>query len=161
MVKTKARLRSKVWFADLDARVEQTIQQCHVCQLVGPTDPPPPIITEPILSIPWQRASVDLGSLPDGRHMLVVLGDFSKYPEVELLESTVTEKACVGNMREELPCETRDPPWFGPDVTGMNKSTGWLGANRQKAERNNLCVVYSLSAPKVIYWALVFLRFAK
>ncbi|KAJ1198807.1 hypothetical protein NDU88_002646 [Pleurodeles waltl] len=55
-------------------------------------EPPPPIITETIPANPWQRASADLGNLPDGRHMLVVIDDFSKYPEVELLESTVTER---------------------------------------------------------------------
>ncbi|KAJ1173983.1 hypothetical protein NDU88_005807 [Pleurodeles waltl] len=68
---------------------------CNTVMYVKPLvldDPPAPIITEPIPSAPWHRTSVDLGILVDGRHMLVVIDNFSKYQEVEVLESTMTEQ---------------------------------------------------------------------
>ena len=52
------------------------------CQTVWPPDPPAPIITEEIPPHPFHRASAD------GRHMLVVMDDFSRYPEVEIVSST-------------------------------------------------------------------------
>ena len=36
MVRTKARLREKVWWPRMDKQVEETIRACHPCQLVGP-----------------------------------------------------------------------------------------------------------------------------
>ena len=92
IVKTKNRLRSKVWFPRLDEKVEQTIKSCNACQVTGPPDPPAPVITEPGPKDPWQCASADFGSLPDGRHMLVVIDDYSKYPEVEIVQSTSAEE---------------------------------------------------------------------
>lgn len=88
VVKTKSRLRTKVWFPGLDALVENTVLRCALCQAAGVGDSPAPIIMEDIPSFPWQRASADFGCLPNGRHMLVVIDDFSKYPEDELLATT-------------------------------------------------------------------------
>ncbi|KAJ1160322.1 hypothetical protein NDU88_000824 [Pleurodeles waltl] len=53
---------------------------------------PAPIITEPIPSSLWHRAKADLGTLPDGSHVLVVIDDFSKYPEVKILDTTTAER---------------------------------------------------------------------
>ena len=40
MVRTKARLREKVWWPKADKLVEQTIRAFHPCQLVGPRSKP-------------------------------------------------------------------------------------------------------------------------
>ncbi|KAJ1139693.1 hypothetical protein NDU88_006060 [Pleurodeles waltl] len=37
------------------------------------------MIKEPIHSIPWHQASAHFRSLPVGRHMLVIIDDFSNY----------------------------------------------------------------------------------
>ena len=40
--KTKQLLRSKVWFPNIDAKVEDLIKSCHACQLTStPTRAPP------------------------------------------------------------------------------------------------------------------------
>ena len=36
MVRTKARLREKVWWVGKDKQVEEVVRACHPCQLVGP-----------------------------------------------------------------------------------------------------------------------------
>lgn len=35
MTRTKARLREKVWWANMDKQVKQFVKACHPCQLVG------------------------------------------------------------------------------------------------------------------------------
>ena len=40
MVRTKQRLRSKVWWPKMNSDVEQFINSCHSCQIVSPAQPP-------------------------------------------------------------------------------------------------------------------------
>ena len=40
MVRTKSRLREKVWWPNLDKQVEKLITACYPCQLVGPRPKP-------------------------------------------------------------------------------------------------------------------------
>ena len=45
IVKTKARLRTKVWWPGIDRQTEQACKTCHECQLVcQPTPPEPDVI---------------------------------------------------------------------------------------------------------------------
>jgi len=43
MVRTKSRLREKVWWPQMQKQVEQVIRACHPCQLVGPRAKPEPV----------------------------------------------------------------------------------------------------------------------
>ena len=43
MVRTKQRLRSKVWWPKMNSDVEQFINSCHSCQIVSPAQPPTPL----------------------------------------------------------------------------------------------------------------------
>ena len=43
MVRTKARLREKVWWPGMDKQVEEVVRVCHTCQLVGPRANPEPV----------------------------------------------------------------------------------------------------------------------
>lgn len=63
MVKTKSRLRTKVWFPLMDEMVEAAVRGCSWCLVTGEMPRPTHIITEPR---PWVKASLDFGSLPDG-----------------------------------------------------------------------------------------------
>ena len=87
MVKTKNRICNKVWFPHRDSMVEETVRTCHWCQSTGNAPPPEPVITEDLPTRPWACASLDFGSLPDGRHTMVIIDNFSKYPVVEILRS--------------------------------------------------------------------------
>ena len=88
MAKTKARLRSKIWFAGMDKMVEDKIRQCHSCLITGEAAVTAPVITEPGCEKPWTCLSMDFGSFPDGRLTAVLIDDFTKFPVVELVEST-------------------------------------------------------------------------
>ncbi|KAJ1194901.1 hypothetical protein NDU88_004186 [Pleurodeles waltl] len=77
---------------DLDQQVEEVVKSCVVRQASGQPDPPAPVITEDGPTVPWQLASVEFGSLPDGSYMLIVMDNYSRYTEVEIVMTTaVTE----------------------------------------------------------------------
>ena len=88
MVRTKARLRQKVWWPHMDKQVNEFIRACHPCQLVGPRSKPEPIRSTTILEGPWTDIAVDLLEIPGGYHLLVAMHNYSHWPEVILLKET-------------------------------------------------------------------------
>ena len=90
IVKTKALLRETLWFPGMDKLVEQAVSGCLPCQAAthGGT------IHEPLRMSPlpegaWEEVSIDFcGPFPTGEYLLVVVDDFSRYPEVEIVHST-------------------------------------------------------------------------
>ena len=53
VVRTKSRLREKVWWPDMDKQVEKLIRSCYPCQLVGPRPTPEPIRSTPLPQGAW------------------------------------------------------------------------------------------------------------
>ena len=60
IVKTKIRLRSKVWWPGLDREAELSCQSCHACQVVGLPAPPEPVQSTELPTSPWVDLAVDL-----------------------------------------------------------------------------------------------------
>ena len=52
MTRTKARLREKVWWPNMDRQVEQFVKACHPCQLVGPRSKTEPIRSRTLPEVP-------------------------------------------------------------------------------------------------------------
>ena len=74
MVKTKERLRTKVWWPGMDRDTEKCVRPCHKCQIVSQTSAPEPIIRKKFPDGPWEYLAVDLLSpLPSGDSILVVV----------------------------------------------------------------------------------------
>jgi len=93
VVKTKYRLRSKVWWPGMDKDVEKVCKVCHGCQVTSGCDPPDPMSRVLPPNAPWQDCSADLlGHLPTGESMLVVVDYFSRFVEVAILKSTTSTK---------------------------------------------------------------------
>ena len=88
MVRTKSRLREKVWWPNLDKQVEKLIRACYRCQLVGPRPKPEPIRSTPLPQGPWSEIAVDLLEIPKKGHLLVVVDYHSKWPEIAFLTKT-------------------------------------------------------------------------
>ena len=88
MVRTKSRLREKVWWPNLDKQVEKLITACYPCQLVGPRPKPEPIRSTPLPHGPWSEITVDLLEIPKKGHLLVVVDYYSKWPEIAFLTKT-------------------------------------------------------------------------
>lgn len=53
IVKTKARLRSNVWWPKMDSNVEKLCKACHGCQVVGGFGPPEPMSRVLPPTAPW------------------------------------------------------------------------------------------------------------
>ena len=83
LVKTKRLLREKVWFP------KSMIEKCIPCQAATPTKHHEPLQMTKLPDGPWQKLSADFcGPLPTGDYLLVVIDEYSRYPEVEILKST-------------------------------------------------------------------------
>ena len=93
IVKTKYRLRSKVWWPGMDKEVEKFCKVCHGCQFTSGFNPPEPMSRVLPPSAPWQDCGADLlGPLPTGESILVVIDYYSRFLEVAILKSTTSAK---------------------------------------------------------------------
>ena len=72
---------------------ERHCRACHGCQLVERPDPAEPIRSTSLPDGPWQDLAVDLmGPLPSGLSLLVIVDYYCRFYEVEVMQSTTTEK---------------------------------------------------------------------
>ena len=91
IVKTKMLLREKVWFPSIDKLVEEKVKTCLPCQAAttGTSTNPEPLIMTKLPDAPWQEVAADfVGPFPSGELLLVVIDEFSRFPEVEIINST-------------------------------------------------------------------------
>ena len=75
LVKTHGLLRSKVWFPKMDPAVDEVVKKCFSCQIATPKP---------------SREPLKMTPLPDvaGHYVLVVINDYSRFPEVNIVHST-------------------------------------------------------------------------
>ncbi len=93
IVKTKARLRSKVWWPKIDRDAENLCKVCHGCQVTGDYGVPEPMLRVRFPTVAWQDCCADLlGPLPSGENLLLVVDYYSRYFEVVIMNSTVSTK---------------------------------------------------------------------
>ena len=104
LTKTKQYLRAKLWWPGLDADVEGLIKGCGVCQAVNPdgAERLEPLGAAPFPDRPFSKVHIDLfGPLHTGETILGIVDEFSKWPELYVLEdSTKTEEviAALDNL---------------------------------------------------------------
>jgi len=136
IIKTKRLLRSKVWLPHIDKMVENTIQNCLPCQAAtsGNDPPPEPLKMTPLPSAPWKQVAMDfLGPFPTGEYLLVVIDEFSRFPEVELL-TTVSAKAVLPKLdaifaRQGIPEVLKSDngaPFNGAEFASYVKHSGFI-----------------------------------
>ena len=82
--------------------VETEIKSCIPCQASNPQNPKrEPIQSSNLPSKPWTELSMDfLGPFPSGELLLVVIDDYSRFPEVEIVSSTTG--ACILSKLENI-----------------------------------------------------------
>ena len=91
IVKTKERLRSKVWWPGIDQQAERRCRECFGCQMVTKHVPPPPVKPTRLPDTAWQEVALDLlGPMPGGEYLLVVVDYFSRWMEVDVIRSTTS-----------------------------------------------------------------------
>ena len=87
IVKTKERLRSKVWWPGMDRDTEKLIKACHECQ-IGSQPSPEPLMRRKLPDGPGEDLAMDLGPLPPVQPILVVGDYYSRYLETAILRSS-------------------------------------------------------------------------
>ena len=89
IVKTKALIRSKVWFPGIDARVEQAIKVCVECQVNTDRENYEPMKPSPMPPGPWHTISGDyFGPMDDGWYWHVTHDEYSRWFAVDRVKST-------------------------------------------------------------------------
>ena len=88
ITKTKSLLREKVWFSGMDLLVENKIGSCIQCQSAVTDNRKESLKMSELPRAPWTEVSVDFAELPNGKYLLVVVDDYSRYPEVDVVSST-------------------------------------------------------------------------
>ena len=92
MTKTKQLLRERVYFPGLDQGVEAAVKGCLPCQASTNENQMEPLQMSELPDGAWKELSTDLfGPFPTGHSLLVVMDDYSRYPEVKILKSTTAE----------------------------------------------------------------------
>ena len=90
--KTKALLRTKVWFATMDALVDALIDQCPPCQLNEAVHTTQPMQPSELPAKTWQKLATDFwGPLPNGHELIVVQDLKSRFPIVFEVTTTASE----------------------------------------------------------------------
>ena len=87
--KTKALIRSKVWFPGIDKEVEKVINSCLPCQVNSRRQTIQPLCMSDLPRGPWQMLSADFcGPIHTGSYLLVITDEYSRYPVVFEVKST-------------------------------------------------------------------------
>lgn len=93
IVKTKERLRTKVWWPGIDKDTERRVKSCHACQVVSQPSRPEPVTRKKFPDGPWEDIAIDiLGPLPSGESILVTVDYYSRYFEATILKATQTKQ---------------------------------------------------------------------
>ena len=90
IVKTMALLREKVWFKNMQPLVEENIKNCHTCQVSTHKPAREPLQMSPLSAAPWAEVSAEFGHLQNGKYLLVVTDEYSRYVVVDILDSIST-----------------------------------------------------------------------
>ena len=80
-------MRSTVWFPKTDVAVDQNVKKCFPCRIATPKPSREPLKMTPLPDGPWQQVSIDFCEVA-GHYVLIVIDDYSRFPEVEIVHST-------------------------------------------------------------------------
>ena len=92
IVKTKALVRSRVWFPGIDAAIESRVLACQACQVNTKKQQYEPMIPSAMPGGPWRVVHADFfGPMGDGSYWFVNRCAYSRYTFVHTIKSTSFE----------------------------------------------------------------------
>ena len=87
--KTKQYLRQRVWFPGMDKMVETHVESCSPCLAATPGENTQPLKPSVLPSHPWKNLACDFkGPVGNDFYFLLVIDEYSRFPEVEIVSST-------------------------------------------------------------------------
>ncbi len=90
LAKTKALIREKIWFPLFDKLVQEEIAKCLPCQATGQENPPEQLKMTKLPDGLWHPNIDFFGPLPSGEYFLVLIDAYSRFPVVEIVQSTAS-----------------------------------------------------------------------
>lgn len=78
----KSLARNYAYWPGMDRDIENLVQQCSPCASAAKQPPQATLHSWPPATKPWERVHIDYAGPHLGRHFLIVVDAFSKYPEV-------------------------------------------------------------------------------
>ena len=131
----------------MDKRVKEMVDKCIACQSAGNSNNPEPMQITPTKHKPWTSVAIDFyGPIPrTGQYLLVVIDTYSKFPEVEIVNSTEA-KTCIPKLdtifaNYGIPSKIKTdngPPFNGKEFETYTRSLGieWKCCHRKIYETN-------------------------
>ena len=91
--KTLNLLRQTSWFPKMSSMVRSYVSSCRGCNAAATHTPPVPLEPNLLPNGPWQELHADFkGPIGGSYYLHIVIDQFSKYPEVDILKSTSFKK---------------------------------------------------------------------
>lgn len=95
IVAMKTRLRSKVWFPEMDSFASNRVKSCLGCVATSAANPPDPMGIREMPVGPWQDIAIDFKDVPDGGKLLVAIDYFSRFVTMKELSITNTAETIL------------------------------------------------------------------
>ncbi|XP_052775537.1 uncharacterized protein K02A2.6-like [Mya arenaria] len=133
IVRTKQLLREKVYFPKMDKMVEDLCNSCIPCLAATDENSREPLQMTEMPKQAWDSVSMDFcGPFSDGKYLLVLIDDFSRFPIVEIITSlnakSVIEKLDKIFSEYGIPEVLRTdngPPMNSADFQNFSKQFGF------------------------------------
>ena len=162
-------LRAHIWFPRMDQMVTSVVQGCLQCQAATGTKHRDPLVpTRPPTQV-WEHVDADhWGPTSDGIHLLVVIDETSKFPEVAVVRGTNAEDniEAFDNIfaMHGFPSKLKTdggPPFNGGENHLLQQYFKWAGIEHHTThsaddpEANGLAEAFMKHVKKVWHTALM------
>lgn len=162
-------VRAHVWYPGLDRAVDDAVRGCLPCQAATETKHRDPLIPTIPPTQAWKNLAADhWGPTGDGMHLLLVIDETTKYPEVAVVKGTSAEaniEAFGSIFTRHGFCEILKtdggPPFNGNENHLLQRYFRWAGIDHQKTrsaedlEANGLAEAFMKHLKKIWHTALI------
>ncbi|CAE1278376.1 unnamed protein product [Acanthosepion pharaonis] len=87
---TKQSRPNRTYRTSRHREIHENIRNCHTCQISTHKPAREPLQMSPLPAAPWTEVSADFGHLQNGKYLLVVTDEYSRYVVVDILDSIST-----------------------------------------------------------------------
>ena len=168
-VKTKQLLRTRCWFPNMNTIVQEEVSSCRGCQATTYVPTRDPLKPTALPKAPWQKLDSDFkGPLPGGEYLLVVIDEYTRYPEVEIVKSTAAKHVLPSMDRifathgfpETLKTDG-GPPFNGNESHSFQQYMKWAGVKHilvspEDPEANGLAENFMKNLKKI--WSIAMIE---
>ena len=98
--KCHSRARDVLYWPGMNGQINDVVSKCSVCLANRRSQSREPMIPHGVPDTRWQKLATDIFEL-DGKHYLVLVDHFTKFPEIAFLELT-TSNAVIKQLKSQF-----------------------------------------------------------